>query len=203
MSHGVAKIHILHTPAVAFKLMHNYPMKISVVHGIVRVKSGGIIVIDDTVVGMRRIICAVVCNERRYFALKFYVERFEHIFRRLPRGWPHTIQLILHCSPCQYKTQGRHQCGNQGTSETKISKAIRSDLLKKRIAFATSRDCRSKALAIVPHHSPTHVLQFSHSSTPKRTKSRHAHSKRANAHGGRKKGLPESEDLVKYRLHLD
>ena len=24
MSHGVAKIHILHTPAVAFKLMHNY-----------------------------------------------------------------------------------------------------------------------------------------------------------------------------------
>ena len=56
MAHGVAKIHILHTPAVAFKFMHNYPVKALIVHGIVRAKSGGIIVIDDTVVGMRRIV---------------------------------------------------------------------------------------------------------------------------------------------------
>ena len=42
MSHGVAQIHILHTPAVAFKLMHDYPMKVLIVHGIVRAKSGGI-----------------------------------------------------------------------------------------------------------------------------------------------------------------
>ena len=62
-----------------FKLMHNYPVKVLIVHGIVRAKSGSIIVIDDTVVGMGRIVCAEVCNERRYFALKFYVERFEHI----------------------------------------------------------------------------------------------------------------------------
>lgn len=60
MAHGVAKIHILHTPAVAFKLMHNYPMKVLIVHGIVRAKSSGIIVIDDTVVGMGRIVCAEV-----------------------------------------------------------------------------------------------------------------------------------------------
>ena len=79
MAHGVAQIHILHTPAVAFKLMHHYPMKILVVHGIVRAKSYGIIVIDDTVVGMGRIVCAEVCNEHRDFALKFYVERFEYI----------------------------------------------------------------------------------------------------------------------------
>ena len=50
-------------------------MKILIVHGIVRAKSGGIIVIDDTVVGMRRIVCAEVCNERRDFALKFHVKR--------------------------------------------------------------------------------------------------------------------------------
>ena len=75
MAHGVAKIYILHTPAMPFKLMHNYPMKVLVVHGIVRAKSCGIIVIDDTVVGMRRIVCAEVCNERRDFAFKFWISR--------------------------------------------------------------------------------------------------------------------------------
>ena len=75
LSHGVAKIYILHTPAVAFKLMHNYPMKILVVHRIVRAKSSSIIVIDDTVVGMGRIVGAEVCNERRDFALKFWISR--------------------------------------------------------------------------------------------------------------------------------
>ncbi len=79
MAHRVAQIHILHTPAVAFKLMDDHPMKVLVVHGIVRAKSGSIIVIDDTVVGMRRIVRAEVGNERRDFALKFYVERFEYI----------------------------------------------------------------------------------------------------------------------------
>ena len=75
MAHGVAKIYILHTPAVAFKLMHNYPMKVLVVHRIVRAESSSIIVIDDTVIGMGRIVCAEVCNERRDFALKFHVKR--------------------------------------------------------------------------------------------------------------------------------
>ena len=79
MAHRVAKIHILHTPTMTFKLMHNYPMKVLVVHGIVRAKSGSIIVIDDTVVGMGRIVRAEVCNEHKNFAPKFYVERFEYI----------------------------------------------------------------------------------------------------------------------------
>lgn len=85
MSHGVAKIYILHTPAVSFKLMDDYPMKVLVVHGIVRAKSGSIIVIDDTMVGMGRIVSAKVCNERRDFALKFYVKDLSTL-RRLPRG---------------------------------------------------------------------------------------------------------------------
>lgn len=37
-------------------------------------------------------------------------------------------------------------------------------------ASATSRDCRSKALATAPHLTPPHVVHLSHSSTPKRTK---------------------------------
>ena len=75
LSHGVAKIYILHAPAMPFKLMHNYPVKVLIVHGIVRAKSSGIIVIDDTVVGMSRIVCAEVCNERRDFAFKFWISR--------------------------------------------------------------------------------------------------------------------------------
>lgn len=55
MANGVAKIYILHTPAVALELMHNYPMKVLVVHRIVRAESSSIIVIDDTVIGMGRI----------------------------------------------------------------------------------------------------------------------------------------------------
>ena len=101
MSHRVAQIHILHTPAVAFKLMHNYPMKVLIVHGIVRAKSGGIIVIDDTVIGMGRIVRAEVCNERRNFALKFYVERFEHIkavAARLTAHKPIDIGIVVHAN---------------------------------------------------------------------------------------------------------
>ena len=99
MAHGVAKIYILHTPAVAFKLMHNYPVKVLVVYGIVRAKSGSIIVIDDTVIGMGRIVRAEVCNERRNFALKFYVKRFEHIksvAARLTAHNPIDIDIVVH-----------------------------------------------------------------------------------------------------------
>ena len=60
MAHRVAKIYILHALAMTFKLMHNYPVKVLIVHGIVRAKSSGIIVIDNTVVGMGRIVCAEV-----------------------------------------------------------------------------------------------------------------------------------------------
>ena len=101
MAHGVAKIHILYTPTVAFKFMHNYPMKILVVYCIVRAKSGGIIVIDDTVIGMGRIVGAEVCNKRRDFALKFYVERFEHIkavAARLTAHNPVDIGIVVHAN---------------------------------------------------------------------------------------------------------
>ena len=60
-------------------ILHNYPVKVLVVHRIVRAESSSIIVIDDTVVGMGRIVCAEVCNERRDFALKLDVKRFKHI----------------------------------------------------------------------------------------------------------------------------
>ena len=60
MAHGVAKIYILHTPAMTFKLMDDHPMKVLVVHGIVGAKGGGIVIEDDTVISMGRIVGAEV-----------------------------------------------------------------------------------------------------------------------------------------------
>lgn len=48
---------------------------------------------------MGRIVCAEVCNERRDFALKFYVKRFEHIkavAARLTAHNPIDIGIVVH-----------------------------------------------------------------------------------------------------------
>ena len=68
MAHGVAKVNIVYILAMSLKLMDDDPMKVWVVHGIVGAKGGGIVIEDDTVVGMGRIVGAEVCNERRDFA---------------------------------------------------------------------------------------------------------------------------------------
>ena len=79
VSHRVAEVHVNNLPSVALKLMGNYPMKILVVHGIVRAESGGIIVVDDRLVGMRSIVSAEVGDECRDFALKLHIEGFEDV----------------------------------------------------------------------------------------------------------------------------
>ena len=68
MAHRVAKVNIVYATTVALELMHYGPMEVLVVHGIVGVKGGGIVIEDDTVVGMGCIVGAEVCNERRDFA---------------------------------------------------------------------------------------------------------------------------------------
>ena len=126
MAHRIAQIHILHTPAVAFKLMDDHPMKVLVVHGIVRAKSGSIIVIDDTVVGMRRIVCAGVCNERRNLALKLYVKRFEHIksvAARLTAHNPIDIGIVVHAD-----TKRSHRV------EIRISAAVKRRVKRGKVA---------------------------------------------------------------------
>ena len=35
MAHGIAQIHIIHRPNIAFKLMHHHPMKVMVIHHII------------------------------------------------------------------------------------------------------------------------------------------------------------------------
>ena len=79
MAHRVAKVNIVYAPAVALKLMDDHPMKVQVVHGIVRAKGGGIVIERDAMISVRGIVGAEVCNECRNLALEFHVERFEYI----------------------------------------------------------------------------------------------------------------------------
>ena len=101
MAHGVAKVNIVYIPAMSFKLMDDYPMKVLVVHGIVRAKGGGIVIEDDTVVGMGRIVGAKVCNESGNLALEFHLERFEYIeaaAARLTAYHPIDIGVVVHAN---------------------------------------------------------------------------------------------------------
>ena len=57
--------------AVALKLMDNHPMEVLVVHGIVRAKGCGIIVVDDRLVWVWSVIGAEVGDERRDFQFRY------------------------------------------------------------------------------------------------------------------------------------
>ena len=101
MSHRVAEVNILHLPTMAFKFMDDHPVKVLIVDGIVRAKGSGIVVEDDRVVGMGRVVRAEVGNERRDFALKLDVKGFEYvqaIATRLTTDNPVDIGIVVHAN---------------------------------------------------------------------------------------------------------
>ena len=57
--------------AVALELMDNHPMEVLVVHGIVRAKGCGIIVVDDHLVRVWSVIGAEIGDERRDFQFRY------------------------------------------------------------------------------------------------------------------------------------
>ena len=65
VSHRVAEIHVNDLPSVALELMYYHPMEVLVVHGIVRAEGGGIVVVDDRLVGMRRVVGAEAGNKAK------------------------------------------------------------------------------------------------------------------------------------------
>ena len=71
MAHRVAEVHVNDLPAVALKLMDNHPMEVLVVHGIVRAKGCGIIVVDDHLVRVWSVIGAEIGDERRDFQFRY------------------------------------------------------------------------------------------------------------------------------------
>ena len=65
MAHRVAEVHVNDLPAVALELMGHHPMEVLVIHGIVRAKSCGIVVVDDRLVRMRRVVGAEAGNKAK------------------------------------------------------------------------------------------------------------------------------------------
>ena len=69
-------IHVIDRPAMAFKLMDDNPSEILVIDGIVRAKSCSIVVENDGLVLMMRIVCAEIINQCRKFSFELDIERF-------------------------------------------------------------------------------------------------------------------------------
>ena len=65
MAHRVAEVHVNDLPSVALELMDYHPVEVLVVHGIVRAKSCGIVVVDDRLVRMRRVVGAEAGNKAK------------------------------------------------------------------------------------------------------------------------------------------
>ena len=99
VSHRVAEIHVNDLPSVALELMDYHPVEVLVVHGVVRVESSGIVVVDDRLVRVRCVIGAEVGDERRDFALELHIERFEDVQAvgtRLTAHNPVDVSIVVH-----------------------------------------------------------------------------------------------------------
>ena len=71
VAHRAAEVHVNDLPAVALKLMDYHPMEVLVVHGKVRAKGCGIIVVDDRLVWVWSVIGAEVGDECRDFQFRY------------------------------------------------------------------------------------------------------------------------------------
>lgn len=70
VSHRVAEVHVNDLPAVALEHVDYHPMEVLVVHGKVRAKGCGIIVVDDHLVRVWSVIGAEVSDECRDFQFR-------------------------------------------------------------------------------------------------------------------------------------
>ena len=68
---GLLLHRLVFAEAVAFELMYYHPMEVLVVHGIVRAKGCGIIVVDDHLVRVWSVIGAEIGDERRDFQFRY------------------------------------------------------------------------------------------------------------------------------------
>ena len=101
MPHRVAQIHVLHLPTMPFKLMDDHPVEVLIVDGIVRAKGSGIVIEDDRVVGMGRVVRAEISDERRNLALELDVKGFQHVepvAARLTTHNPIDVRIVVHAN---------------------------------------------------------------------------------------------------------
>lgn len=99
MPHRVPEIDIDDRPTVPLEFVANHPVKVLVVDGIVGSESRGIVVIDDGLIFVIRIVCAEVVDKSRDFPLEFDEERFYDVESTpggLPGDYPVDIGVVVH-----------------------------------------------------------------------------------------------------------
>lgn len=97
--HRVPEIDIDDRPTVPLEFVANHPMEVLVVDGIVGSESRGIVVIDDGLIFVIRIVCAEVVDKSRDFPLEFDEERFYDVEPTpggLPGDYPVDIGVVVH-----------------------------------------------------------------------------------------------------------
>ena len=98
--HRVPEIDIDDRPTVPLEFVANHPVKVLVVDGIVGSESRGIVVIDDGLIFVIRIVCAEVVDKSRDFPLEFDEERFYDVESTpggLPGDYPVDIGVVIEC----------------------------------------------------------------------------------------------------------
>lgn len=99
VAHRVAEIDRFHLPAVAFKLVDDYPAEVLFVDGIVTAQCGSVVVEDDHLVLVGSVVVAEVVNKRRDFALELDVEGLDDVqasASRLPSHNPVDVCIVVH-----------------------------------------------------------------------------------------------------------
>jgi len=97
--HRVPEIDIDDRPTVPLEFVANHPVKVLVVDGIVGSESRGIVVINDGLIFVSRIVCAEVVDKSRDFPLEFDEERFYDVEPTpggLPGDYPVDIGVVVH-----------------------------------------------------------------------------------------------------------
>ena len=99
MAHWVAEVDIDDLPPVRLELFLYYIVEVLVIHGIVGAECGGIIIIDDGLVGVVHVVGAEVGYECGNLALEFDIEGLddiESVSRRLSGNYPVDVGVVVH-----------------------------------------------------------------------------------------------------------
>ena len=99
MAHWVAEVDIDDLPPVRLELFLYHIVEVLVIHGIVGTECGGIIIINDGLVGVVHVVGAEVGYECGNLTLEFDIEGLddiESVSRRLSGNYPVDVGVVVH-----------------------------------------------------------------------------------------------------------
>ena len=77
--HLVPEVHLLHRLTIAFKFVDYNPSEILVVDSVVRAERGSVVIIDNCLIAMLRVVATEALDECRYLTLELDVEGFNDL----------------------------------------------------------------------------------------------------------------------------